>query len=200
VTDGTAIALAIAGYVVGGIPFGVVVTRVLGTVDPRRAGSRNVGFTNVLRVAGTVAGLLTLLGDMGKGWLVAWTATQLLDSEGPILVVALTPVLGHIFSPYLRFHGGKGVATALGTVLGVAPTIGLILLLIWLAVAAIWRYSSGAAVTAFAAFPVIAVSMHRGWRFSLFAFALAALIIHRHSENLKRLWEGNEPKLGERTS
>ncbi|HEV8540009.1 MAG TPA: glycerol-3-phosphate 1-O-acyltransferase PlsY [Nitrospiraceae bacterium] len=199
-SDWTAIGLAASGYLLGGVPFGVVVTRGLGAVDPRTAGSRNVGFTNVLRVAGTKAGILTLLGDLGKGWLIAWLAARSLESQGWVLLVALTPVLGHVFSPFLKFRGGKGVATALGAVLGVAPWMGLLLVTIWLIMAATWRYSSGAAITAFVAFPLLALGAQRSWQFSLFAIALSALILQRHRENLRRLWQGTEPKLGQRKS
>jgi acyl phosphate:glycerol-3-phosphate acyltransferase len=200
VVDSTAILMAIGAYLLGGIPFGIVVSRLLGKPDPRTAGSRNVGFTNVLRVSGTPSGLLTLLGDFGKGFLIAWLATTYLAHSLSILAVAFSAVLGHIFSPYLRFQGGKGVATALGVVFGLAPGIGLTLLAIWLNVAVIWRYSSGAAVTAFAALPVVALLAGRDWLFVGFTLVLTALIVQRHGQNLKRLWQGTEPKLGQRMS
>jgi glycerol-3-phosphate acyltransferase PlsY len=199
-TAWTGIVLAIAGYLLGGVPFGIILSKALGKPDPRTAGSRNVGFTNVLRVSGTLAGILTLVGDVAKGWLIAWLAAQRLIDPVTLIVVALTPVLGHVFSPFLRFQGGKGVATALGVVLGLAPGIGLLLVAVWLSVAGIWRYSSGAALTAFAAFPVIALLAGRDWTFVGFALLLTALIFQRHSQNLKRLWQGTEPKLGHRSS
>src|SRR6185437_4724549 len=129
---GLIIALALCGYLLGAVPFGVVISKVMGLADPRTVGSKNVGFTNVLRVSGKTAGILTLLGDMGKGWVLGWAAMQWLTVESFIMVAALSPILGHLFSPFLGFKGGKGVATALGTVLGLAPSIGLLLLLIWL--------------------------------------------------------------------
>ena len=110
--------LTVLGYLIGSIPFGVVISRLLGTTDPRTAGSRNVGFTNVLRVGGKRAGILTLIGDLGKGWIAAWTAGQLLHDETAILAVALSVIVGHLHSLFLGFKGGKGVATALGAVLG----------------------------------------------------------------------------------
>ena len=110
--------MAIAGYLLGAIPFGIVVSKAMGLPDPRTVGSKNVGFTNVLRVSGKKAGILTLIGDMGKGWLMGFAATQMLQQEWMILLVALAPFLGHLFSPFLGFKGGKGVATALGSVLG----------------------------------------------------------------------------------
>ncbi len=119
----------------------------------RTVGSKNIGFTNVLRVSGKKAGILTLLGDFGKGWVCGWAAMHWLTVESYIMVVAFAPILGHMFSPFLGFKGGKGVATAVGVVLGLSPSIGLLLLLIWLGAVAIWRYSSGGALAAFACFP-----------------------------------------------
>src|SRR5262245_39336496 len=110
--------LVMLGYALGAVPFGVVVSKAFHLSDPRTTGSRNVGFTNVLRVSGAKAGVLTLLGDMGKGWLIGWAAMQWLHTESFIMVAALSPIIGHIFSPFLGFKGGKGVATALGSVLG----------------------------------------------------------------------------------
>src|SRR6476646_7865999 len=137
--------MTVLGYLLGAIPFGIVVSKAMGLPDPRTVGSKNVGFTNVLRVSGKTAGILTLIGDMGKGWVMGFAATQLLQNEWSILLVALSPFLGHLFSPFLGFKGGKGVATALGSVLGVAPLIGLLLFLAWIGAVATWRYSSGGA-------------------------------------------------------
>ena len=122
--------MAMAGYLLGAIPFGIVVSKAMGFPDPRTVGSKNVGFTNVLRVSGKKAGILTLIGDMGKGWVMGFAATQMLQQEWMILVVALAPFLGHLFSPFLGFKGGKGVATALGSVCG-CGTCGWILLTHW---------------------------------------------------------------------
>ena len=124
--------LVMIGYAMGAIPFGIVVSKALNLPDPRGVGSKNVGFTNVLRVSGAKAGVLTLLGDMGKGWLIGWAAMHWLQTESFIMLAALSPIIGHIFSPFLAFKGGKGVATALGSVLGLSPSIGTLLLLIWL--------------------------------------------------------------------
>jgi len=111
------IAMMIGGYLLGSIPFGIVVSKCLGAVDPRTAGSRNIGFTNVLRVSGKRAGILTLMGDLGKGWLVGWLATFVTDHTWWPWAIALSPIVGHLYSIYLRFRGGKGVATALGVML-----------------------------------------------------------------------------------
>jgi acyl phosphate:glycerol-3-phosphate acyltransferase len=184
------------GYLAGSIPFGVVVAKCLGTVDPREAGSRNIGFTNVLRVAGKPAAALTLIGDLGKGWAAAWGGAQVFEAEAIVLLVALTPILGHLFPVFLGFRGGKGVATALGAVTGVAPWLGLLLLATWLAAAAVWRYSSGAALTAFGLLPVAALIAGKGAAFVVFTLAVTGLIVWRHQDNVQRLLAGTEAKLG----
>lgn len=186
------------GYLLGGVPFGVVISKAMGLPDPRTVGSKNVGFTNVLRVSGKTAGILTLIGDMGKGWVMGFAATQLLQDEWAILFVAFTPFLGHLFSPFLRFNGGKGVATALGSVLGVAPLIGLLLLLAWVGAVALWRYSSGGALTAFGIFPIIAAFVRPTGPFMLFSLIVTGLIVIKHKGNIERLWKGTESKMGER--
>jgi glycerol-3-phosphate acyltransferase PlsY len=190
--------MAMAGYLLGAIPFGIVVSKAMGLPDPRTVGSKNVGFTNVLRVSGTKAGVLTLLGDMGKGWVMGWTAMQWLTDERFIMLVALSAILGHLFSPFLNFKGGKGVATALGAVLGLSPSIGLLLLLIWLGAVAIWRYSSGGALAAFACFPVVTIVNEQRQEFFIFSLVVSTLIWIKHKDNLVRLWKGTESKIGER--
>jgi glycerol-3-phosphate acyltransferase PlsY len=192
------ILMAILGYLLGAIPFGLVVSQTMELPDPRTVGSRNVGFTNVLRVSGAKAGILTLLGDMGKGWLMGWAAMQWLTVESFIMVVALAPILGHIFSPFLNFKGGKGVATALGSVLGLSPSIGVLLLLIWLGAVAIWRYSSGGALAAFGLFPVVAIVNEQRQEFLVFAIIVSVLIWIKHRDNIIRLWKGTESKIGEK--
>jgi len=189
--------MAMLGYLLGAVPFGLVVSRALDLQDPRTGGSKNVGFTNVLRVSGTKAGVLTLLGDMGKGWVMGWAAMQWLTVESFMMVVALSPILGHIFSPFSNFRGGKGVATALGSVLGLSPSIGTLLLLIWLGTVAIWRYSSGGALAAFGLFPVVAIVNEQRQEFLLFAIAVSVLIWINHKDNIVRLWKGTEGKIGQ---
>ncbi len=188
--------MAVGGYLLGSIPFGLVVAKCLGTVDPRTAGSRNIGFTNVLRLSGKTAGVLTLAGDMGKGWLVAWVAAQLFDREAVVAAVALTPIVGHLYSVFLGFRGGKGVATAMGVVLGMVPFVGVVVILVWLVTVAVWRYSSGAALVAFGALPVVSVLLGRSWMFVLFSVVVTGLIVFRHRENVVRLWRGTEPRIG----
>jgi len=190
--------MVMAGYLLGAIPFGVVVSKAMGLPDPRTVGSKNVGFTNVLRVSGMKAGILTLLGDMGKGWVVGWAGMQWLSDERFTMFVALSVILGHIFSPFLHFKGGKGVATAIGVILGLSPSIGLLLLLIWLGAVAIWRYSSGGALAAFACLPVVAIVNEQRQEFLVFALVVSTLVWIRHKDNIVRLWNGTEGKVGER--
>jgi acyl phosphate:glycerol-3-phosphate acyltransferase len=192
------ILLALFGYGLGAISFGIVVSKALGLPDPRTVGSKNVGFTNVLRVSGTRPGFLTLLGDMGKGWVMGWAAMQWLTTESFMMVVAFSPILGHMFSPFLAFKGGKGVATALGSVLGLSPSIGTLLLLIWLGAVAIWRYSSGGALAAFGLFPVVAIVNEQRQEFLIFAIVVSTLIWIKHKDNIVRLWKGTEGKIGQK--
>jgi glycerol-3-phosphate acyltransferase PlsY len=192
------LAMIVGGYLLGSIPFGIVVSKCLGTVDPRTAGSRNIGFTNVLRVSGKKAGFLTLAGDLGKGWLVGWLAMQVADDAWWPWLIALSPIIGHLSSVFLGFRGGKGVATALGVMIGVSPPIGFIAVLIWLVTAGVWRYSSGAAITAFMLVPVLAVVLKTGQQFVLFTIVVSVLILWRHKDNMIRLWNGTEPKIGQR--
>jgi len=192
------IAMMVGGYLLGSIPFGIVVSKCLGVVDPRTAGSRNIGFTNVLRVSGKRAGILTLMGDLGKGWLVGWLATFVTDHTWWPWVIALSPIVGHLYSIFLRFRGGKGVATALGVMLGVAPWIGLMVLVIWLFIAGVSRYSSGAAITAFLLLPVLALLTKADYNFVVFCMVVSGMILSRHRGNMVRLWRGTEPKIGQR--
>jgi len=191
------VVLAILGYLLGAIPFGMVVSKAMDLPDPRTVGSRNVGFTNVLRVSGTKAGVLTLLGDLGKGWIMGWAAMHWLTDEWFVMLVALSPVLGHVLSPFLNFKGGKGVATALGSVLGLSPSMGVLLLLIWIGTVAIWRYSSAGALAAFGLFPVVAIVNEQRQEFLVFSIIVSALIWFKHKDNLVRLWKGTESKIGQ---
>jgi acyl phosphate:glycerol-3-phosphate acyltransferase len=198
VTDLLPLAMIVGGYLLGSIPFGIVVSKSLGTVDPRTAGSRNIGFTNVLRVSGKKAGFLTLAGDLGKGLLVGWLATQFAADTWWPWLIALSPIIGHLYSVFLGFRGGKGVATALGVMIGVSPLIGLIALLIWLVTAGVWRYSSGAAITAFMLLPLLTAGLRTDAQFVAFTAVVSALILWRHKDNMIRLWNGTEPKIGQR--
>jgi glycerol-3-phosphate acyltransferase PlsY len=186
---------AFGAYVLGSIPFGLLVTHALGKKDPRTAGSKNIGFTNVLRVSGKKAGILTLLGDIGKG-VVASVLAQSLGAPGSwVLLMGFAVVFGHIFSVFLAFKGGKGVATALGAVLGIEPFLGVCLLGIWIGTVLIFKYSSGGALAAFLVFPFLAYFLNGDFQLTLFSFCILGLIIYGHTENISRLMKGTEPKM-----
>lgn len=187
-------------YLAGSIPFGLLIGRLRG-VDLRKLGSGNIGATNALRVLGPVGGVLTLLGDILKGFLPVLGARSLWGSGDPWLYgVALAAVVGHLFPLYLRFQGGKGVATGFGVVLALWPPVGGIALGIWIAVAWIWRYSSLAALVAFGSLPLLVGWWVQDVSAVVFATALMTLVFSRHRSNIERLWRGEERKIGQRTT
>ena len=192
----------VLGYFLGAIPIGIVAGRALGGIDPREAGSRNIGFTNVLRVAGKTAGIVTLIGDMGKGALAVALARVLLGSEAgdSIMAAGAAAILGHMFPVFLRFKGGKGVATALGVLLAVEPAIGGCLVAVWLASAAIWRMSSLAALMAFGSLPLWVWLFHPTAQMAALAAGIMVLIVYRHHDNISRLRAGTESKFGQRAA
>ena len=200
VSDPWAVAAMVVGaYLVGSIPFGVLTARCLGTIDPRTAGSGNIGFSNVVRLSGKKAGTLTLLGDFGKGLAAGWAAQTLFHAEVAVLAVALAVVVGHVYSVFLRFLGGKGVATAMGALCGVAPWLAVAVIGVWLVVLAIGRYSAVAAVTSFVLLPLMAAGFGHGVVFVVFSVAVSLLILYRHRENMVRLWNRTEPRVGSKS-
>ena len=184
---------AILGYGLGSIPFGWVFTKVAGGGDIRAIGSGNIGATNVLRTGRKGVAALTLLCDGGKGALAVLLAARW--GECAALVAGGASVIGHMFPVWLRFSGGKGVATGLGVLLAAAPWAGVLACATWLVVAAAFRYSSLAALAAYLLSPVYAVALYGGARSALAAF-IAVLIILRHRANIARLRAGTEPKIG----
>ncbi len=185
----------LGAYVLGSIPFGLLVSKALGEKDPRTAGSKNIGFTNVLRVSGKKAGILTLLGDIGKG-LAATVIAQMLGTPRIwVLLVGFAVVLGHIFSLFLSLKGGKGVATALGSVLGIEPVLGGCLFGIWIGAVLLFRYSSGGALAAFLGFPILAFLFKEDLHLVFFSLGILGLIIYGHTENITRLVNGTESKM-----
>lgn len=197
-------ALAI-GYGLGSIPFGLVLTRLAGYGDIRKIGSGNIGATNVLRTGNRPLALATLILDSGKGAIAVFIAWRF----GPDVTVtaAAGAMLGHLFPVWLGFRGGKGVATALGTLLALVPAVGALACLTWLATAAAFRYSSLAALVAMALSPLYAYLLAYNavggayladpQRAEL-TILIAVLVIARHHGNIRRLLAGREPKIGKR--
>jgi glycerol-3-phosphate acyltransferase PlsY len=185
----------LGAYLLGSIPFGLFFSKICGTQDPRTAGSGNIGFTNVLRVSGKKAGILTLVGDFGKGVAVALLAQRFFSQESWVLAITLAVIIGHIFSIFLHFKGGKGVATALGTILGLNSLLGLTLLGIWGLTVLIFKYSSGGALVSFGAFPIIAFLMSQSGSFILFAVFVSVCIFWRHQSNIMNILRGRESKV-----
>ena len=185
-------AAAALGYLLGSIPFGLALTRLAGHGDIRRIGSGNIGATNVLRTGNKGLAALTALLDGGKGAAAFWTAGLL----GPDMAVLAGggAFLGHLFPVWLRFRGGKGVATALGVLIAASWEAGLLACLTWLAAAAAFRYSSLAALAALATAPVYMWYLADLQRTEFAAF-LAVLVFVRHHANVRRLLKGEEPRI-----
>ncbi len=191
-------ALVIAfSYLLGSVPFGIVFTRAKG-VDLRKVGSGNIGATNVLRAAGKGPAVLTLLGDILKGATAVALARALGLGASYEGLAALAAVAGHDFSVFLKFRGGKGVATSLGAVLIYAPQAGILTVVLWLVTVALTRYSSLGAIVSFALLPVIMILTGQAKLKAAVALALAALLLLKHSGNIKRLVEGTERRVGEK--
>lgn len=181
-------------YLVGSIPVGLLISKSVEGVDPRQAGSRNIGATNVMRVVGKKAAALTLIGDLLKGLLPVAGARLLEIPEEGLLWVGFAAILGHIFPVYLKFKGGKGVATSFGVFLGLAPLIAFIALLIWIAGISFSKYSSVGALSAFAALPFLAILLKPEMKFVLFSTIISILVYIRHQENIQRLIAGREER------
>ncbi|MFS4437150.1 glycerol-3-phosphate 1-O-acyltransferase PlsY [Paracoccaceae bacterium GXU_MW_L88] len=195
------IGLFLMGYVLGSIPFGLVVARAFGLGDLRQIGSGNIGATNVLRTGNKLAALLTLIGDSGKGAFAVLIA-YLIAPDGAAIFAAFGAILGHCFPITLGFKGGKGVATFLGTMLALSFPAGLAACATWLVMAAIFRFSSLAALMATATSPIwmawFGPENNGVWAFLT---ALMALLVWvRHADNIKRLRNGTETKIGQKKS
>jgi glycerol-3-phosphate acyltransferase PlsY len=195
----TLLFIAVA-YLIGSLSFAVIVSRAMRLPDPRQYGSGNPGATNVLRTGRKAAAALTLLGDALKGWVVVMLARALAPqfglTEDIVLLCALAVFVGHLFPLFFRFQGGKGVATALGVLVGLNPWLGLACLATWLAVAGLFRISSLAAVGAAVLAPVYA-GLLMGWGNSAMAvLVIALLLVYRHKSNLVKLASGQEARIG----
>src|SRR5512141_529785 len=185
---------ALGGYLAGSIPFALIVSRALALPDPRTYGSRNIGATNVLRSGSRAAAVFTLVGDAAKGW-VAVLAARLADLPTELVaLVGFAAFLGHVLPVWLRFRGGKGVATAAGVLIAFDWRIGLAVIVAWLAVVAITRYSSLGALVAALLAPVVAWYLVGGGPVFLAVVAMSALLILRHHANIGKLARGEESR------
>ena len=195
----------LAAYLLGSLSFAVIVSRVMGLSDPRTFGSKNPGATNVLRSGNKAAAVLTLLLDAAKGWLavvlVRWYGAPYGLEEGAQALVGLAAFVGHVWPVFFRFEGGKGVATALGVLLGISGWLGLATLLTWVIIAFFFRYSSLASLVAavFAPFFYVlggGVAWYTDARAGMAIAVMSGLLAWRHKENIQRLLQGKESRLG----
>jgi glycerol-3-phosphate acyltransferase PlsY len=194
----TAFLCALGGYLAGSIPFAILVSRAMAIPDPRTYGSGNIGATNVLRSGHRAAALLTLLGDAMKGWAAVLAVRLLGLGVEMVALVGFAAFLGHLFPVWLRFRGGKGVATAAGVLIAFDWRVGLATIAVWLAVVAATRYSSVGALAAALAAPVAAwYLLGMGPLFGA-VVAMSILLVARHHTNIAKLARGEESRIGAR--
>lgn len=179
-------------YLVGSLSFGIIVSKLLGTVDPRTIGSKNPGATNVMRGGSKWAAFLTLLGDVLKATIIILIAKYLDLSDILLVLISIAVLLGHIFPIYYKFDGGKGVATTFGIFLGLDYILATIILLIWITTFLIWKYSSLSAIVATIFSPVIAVFLDLSNEFIFLSTLIALIVLIRHKSNIKNLIDGKE--------
>ena len=194
-----AIVQIIAAYLLGSIAFGILVSRLFGLPDPRTVGSGNPGATNVLRSGKKLAAALTLLGDAFKGWFPVWIAMQSEDLMWVTSAVAIAVFVGLLYPIFYKFKGGKGVATALGVVLAISPMLALLLVLVWVVVFLLTKYSSLAAIIAALALPIYVWSWLEAYQdYELVFIFISAMLIWRHRSNIQKLLNGTEAGFGKK--
>lgn len=190
----------VAAYLIGSVSFAVVVSKLMNLADPRTYGSKNPGATNVLRSGNRKAAILTLLGDCFKGWLVIWLTQrygpQFGIGEAGLAWVAIAVFIGHLWPVYFRFAGGKGVATALGVLLGLNVWLGVATLITWLVIAYAFRYSSLAALVASVFAPFYYGLLFGTDVILLSVLVMSGLLVYRHRANIGKLISGKESKIG----
>ena len=183
-------------YLLGSLSTGVVVARLFGLQDPRATGSKNPGATNLLRYGGKLAAVLTLAGDILKGVVAILVARAFTDDAVILALAGFAVFIGHLWPVFFGFHGGKGVATALGVWLALNPWVGLLLIVTWLAVAVLSRYSSLSALAAAVAAPLYVYLLMPQPAYFAMMVAMSALLVFRHRANIRRLLVGTEMKIG----
>lgn len=193
------IAFIVAAYLLGSISFGILTSRAFGLPDPRTVGSGNPGATNVLRSGKKAAAVLTLLGDAAKGWLAVWLALHYGMLMWVVSGVGIAVVLGHLYPVFYGFKGGKGVATALGVMLALSLWLGLAVVISWVLVFAVSRYSSLASIVAAALAPIYAYFLLQPYKdYIWMTLVLALFLIWRHRSNIRKLLQGNEAGFGKK--
>jgi glycerol-3-phosphate acyltransferase PlsY len=202
--------VAVVAWLVGSVSFAVIVSATMGLADPRSYGSGNPGATNVLRSGSKLAAALTLIGDAFKGWLAVWLVQRFGAhfglGETAVAIAAVMVFIGHLYPAFFRLKGGKGVATAAGVMLALNPWLGAAVILVWLAVAVLLRYSSLAALSAAVCAPVFSVLLRYLWparfpfphRITVAICIISILLIWRHRSNISKLLSGTESRIGEK--
>jgi len=187
--------IVLFGYLLGSVPFGLILAKLFSKVDPRKMGSKNIGATNIFRTAGKTLGILTLIGDVLKGMVPIWIAIQWGLSEHWIAIAGLSPFLGHIFPIFLGFRGGKGVATALGIYIVISPIAVLLEFILFSILVWKWRFISLGSICCATTMPILIAFFRSDSRaYFILSVFIGALILFRHQSNISRLLQGMENK------
>jgi glycerol-3-phosphate acyltransferase PlsY len=186
------IIITLIAYLIGSVSFGILASKLFNIADPRTMGSKNPGATNVMRQGNKAAAIFTLLGDMLKATIILLIAKFYGVSDSLIVLISIAVMLGHVYPIYYRFKGGKGVATALGILLGISPVLALLVFIIWIIIFFIWKFSSLAAIGATLSSPIIALWIGLSNQIVFLMCILSLIILVRHKSNIKNLLNGTE--------
>jgi len=189
--------LSLIAFLMGSIPVGLIVAKIRG-VDLRKVGSGNIGATNVLRAIGKGPALITLAGDLLKGFIPVIIGGYILEDSLSTGMIGLSAILGHDFSIFLRFRGGKGVATSLGVLLAFSPVVAVLTIIIWIIIVFMTRYSSLGAIVSFLLLPLNIYVFDYSYNKFVVSIFITLLLLFKHRGNLERLYKGREPRIGER--